>query len=315
LATSAALPNGVVGVPYTFTLLVRGGTPPYSWIVVDGALPSGLALNPTSGVLAGTPAANGTFNFSVRVRDSAQMTATFAHSLVVAAPTLPEISISGLPAEVQPLQQLSINLDLSVPYPLSVNGTLNLSFTPLGGSADDPSIQFSTGGRSAAFSIAANSTRATFGASQFAIQTGSVAGTIRLSISSLQSAGSSISLPVNPIQPLQLNPAPPSIRRITLVRTNTGIDVQLTALSDTRELTEAQVTFQPAPGSSLETPVLTVPLTNLARTWFQSGDSIPFGGQVQITLPFTFTGSVSLNSVAVTLANGMGKSVAATANN
>lgn len=49
------LPNGEVGVPYSYTLTAEGGTPPYSFAVSSGALPSGLSLNGATGVISGTP--------------------------------------------------------------------------------------------------------------------------------------------------------------------------------------------------------------------------------------------------------------------
>jgi uncharacterized protein YjbI with pentapeptide repeats len=47
-------PDGVVGEPYTATpLAVNGGTTPYTWTAAG--LPAGLAINPTSGTISGTP--------------------------------------------------------------------------------------------------------------------------------------------------------------------------------------------------------------------------------------------------------------------
>lgn len=50
----------VVGVPYSFTMTATGGFPPYTWSIVAGALPAGLALNPVTGVIDGTPTEQGT---------------------------------------------------------------------------------------------------------------------------------------------------------------------------------------------------------------------------------------------------------------
>ena len=75
-------------VPSSSQLTAVGGTPPYSWSVVSGSLPSGLSMS-TSGVITGTPAAAGTSSFTVRVTDSAQATATAALSLTInAAPPI-----------------------------------------------------------------------------------------------------------------------------------------------------------------------------------------------------------------------------------
>ena len=46
-----------------------GGTAPYSWSISSGNLPEGLNLNPTTGLISGSPATGGIFNFTVRVSD------------------------------------------------------------------------------------------------------------------------------------------------------------------------------------------------------------------------------------------------------
>jgi hypothetical protein len=75
---SPTLPAGTVGVPYShdLDLNVQGGTPPYSWFVVNNIneLPPGLTLDTTApgfnNVLAGTPIQAGTFSFPMQVQDS-----------------------------------------------------------------------------------------------------------------------------------------------------------------------------------------------------------------------------------------------------
>jgi hypothetical protein len=50
---------GNVGTPFSFNLMsfVQGGTPPFTWSVKSGALPTGLTLNPSTGMVTGTPTA------------------------------------------------------------------------------------------------------------------------------------------------------------------------------------------------------------------------------------------------------------------
>ncbi|MGB8771035.1 MAG: Ig domain-containing protein, partial [Candidatus Korobacteraceae bacterium] len=69
--TTTQLPSGTVLVPYSATLGASGGTPPYTWSET-GALPAGLSLNPSTGVISGTPpmGTTGTSNFTVTVKDS-----------------------------------------------------------------------------------------------------------------------------------------------------------------------------------------------------------------------------------------------------
>jgi hypothetical protein len=48
-----------------------GGTPGYSYTLTQGSLPSGLTLNPTNGLISGTPTSSGTSSFTVQASDSA----------------------------------------------------------------------------------------------------------------------------------------------------------------------------------------------------------------------------------------------------
>ena len=71
LITTNSLPPGTLNSPYSATLSATGGLPPYTWSVISGTLPNGLTLNTNSGVISGTPASTGTFNFKAQVSDSA----------------------------------------------------------------------------------------------------------------------------------------------------------------------------------------------------------------------------------------------------
>ena len=75
--TTASLPTGVDGSAYSTTLQAAGGVSPYTWAVTTGALPTGLTLNPTTGVISGTPTGSGT-TFTVTVTDSETPTAQTA---------------------------------------------------------------------------------------------------------------------------------------------------------------------------------------------------------------------------------------------
>jgi len=81
---TSSLPGGTVGSSYSQTLSASGGTPPYSWSLVSGALPAGLSLS-ASGTISGSPTTTGTANFTVQVADSASQTAQKALSIAVTA--------------------------------------------------------------------------------------------------------------------------------------------------------------------------------------------------------------------------------------
>ena len=74
LVGTTTLPAGNVGTAYSQTLKAVNGFSPYSnWTVASGALPGGLTLNPSTGVISGTPTttAGSPFSFGVSVQDAA----------------------------------------------------------------------------------------------------------------------------------------------------------------------------------------------------------------------------------------------------
>jgi outer membrane autotransporter protein len=78
------LPAGKVGTAYSQALSTSGGTAPYSYSVSAGTLPAGLTLT-AAGVLAGTPTAAGTANFTVSAADARGFGAAQAYTLAIAA--------------------------------------------------------------------------------------------------------------------------------------------------------------------------------------------------------------------------------------
>ena len=65
----------------------------------------------------------------------------------------------------------------------------------------------------------------------------------------------------------------------------------------------------------MQTTDVTVPITDLARTWYQSAAWMPFGSQFALTLPFNVQGSATaIQSATVSLSNAQGSSPAASVN-
>jgi len=93
--TTASLPAATLGVAYTANLAATGGAPAYTYALATGALPGGLQLS-AAGVISGTPAAAGAFNFTVRVTDTAQGSAQRSYTLTVQ--TRPVITTESLPS-------------------------------------------------------------------------------------------------------------------------------------------------------------------------------------------------------------------------
>lgn len=70
--TTAFLPEGSVAQPYNAPpLTASGGVPPYTWSFVSGLDRSGLALDPATAQITGTPAATGEYQVTIQVADTA----------------------------------------------------------------------------------------------------------------------------------------------------------------------------------------------------------------------------------------------------
>ena len=95
----ASLPNGGIGMAYSQTLTASGGTAPYTFNVVSGALPPGLTLTP-SGMLAGAPSTSGSFTFTVTATDANGCAGSQTYTIVINATMCPTITVSptSLPA-------------------------------------------------------------------------------------------------------------------------------------------------------------------------------------------------------------------------
>jgi hypothetical protein len=305
--TTASLPDGVVSVQYSATLAASGGQPPYAWSIASSGAPDGFSLDAT-GALTGITSKAGAFSFTVQVTDQANNVARQNFTLNIQAGTPPNVTVVGLLDIVGPAQQPTFSLKLDSAYPADITGTVTLAFIPdpaIG--VDDPAVQFATGGRVLQFTLAANSQTPTFSAPILALQTGTVAGSIQLAVS-IRSNGADITPSSTPLRTVRLDRLAPKIISVTAVPTSSGVELRLTSFTTTRQVTQGLFQFQPTNGA--QAVVVTVPLADSGTAWFQSAQSMQFGGEFSLVQPFTFQGQSLSNfsSVSVTLSNAQGNS-------
>ena len=67
--TTTSLPNGTIGTAYSQTVGTTGCAAP-TFSVSAGALPTGLSIDGSTGVISGTPSAGGAFSFTAAVADA-----------------------------------------------------------------------------------------------------------------------------------------------------------------------------------------------------------------------------------------------------
>jgi LPXTG-motif cell wall-anchored protein len=103
--TSSAPPAATVGAEYSFTVTATG-TPVAIFSVTPAALPAGLSLDSTTGVISGVPTTAGTSTFTITASNGTAPDATESYTVVTSAPAVtpatPEIPevIPAAPAVV-----------------------------------------------------------------------------------------------------------------------------------------------------------------------------------------------------------------------
>jgi hypothetical protein len=94
--TTASLPGGTSGTPYTPTTITaaEAGFSSFTFSVTSGSLPDGLSLDNSTGKLSGTPTAANSFTFTVTAKDVNGFTAKQTYTVTIAKAT-PTLSVSA----------------------------------------------------------------------------------------------------------------------------------------------------------------------------------------------------------------------------
>ncbi len=137
---STSLPPGTQGAAYLEPVGVSGGTAPYNWQVIAGALPPGMGLEQRSGTISGVPQVAGNYSFQVKVTDSSptvqSATQAFTLTIGVARPlTITTVALLDA-AEGAPYEAMVAVEGGSPPYHWTIaSGELppNLVMTPATG--------------------------------------------------------------------------------------------------------------------------------------------------------------------------------------
>jgi FG-GAP-like repeat/Putative Ig domain len=125
-----SLANGSVGAPYRQPIAFTGGTTPFQWSVFDGpiitgyevggAVPDGLKLDPTTGIISGTPTGAGTWYFEATLTDATGVNTDNGFLSVEITPTGP--AGNPIPFVNQPLVPTAVSPG-NPDFTLKVDGT------------------------------------------------------------------------------------------------------------------------------------------------------------------------------------------------
>lgn len=327
--TTNSLASGVVGTVYNQPLNASGGTPPYTWNAAG--LPGWAQVTNSNGAgaITGKPTAAGTSSVMLTVTDSSSpplsMTSA-AYPLVINSPSAPSLQIAPSVSQITAItNSVSVTVTLSSPAPADLTATLTLSFAGSAaglpsGSYADPGLQFGQGGTITTLVIPSGSSSASLPAND-AIQVGSVAGTITVTITGLTETLNGQPQPLvlpspNPNTTITIPANAPSITSVQIIDvTATGFTVDIVAVSVTRDLSGVNLTFSPAQGATLNGTSFSYSgsqMSTPASSWFSSQSGLNAGGAFDLQIPFTFSGDTSaISSVSVTLVNSAGTSSAA----
>lgn len=146
--TTTSLPESTIGVSYSTQLKASTASSTITWSLVSGNLPAGLTLDPATGIIKGTPSAEGTFDFTVRATGTSsserdfsitinpRITITFkADDLSGSSITIPKGKTVTLVAEISggtlPYDKYSWQID-SVTVPGNSTNTITVDSSKVG---------------------------------------------------------------------------------------------------------------------------------------------------------------------------------------
>jgi len=141
LALNCPLATAVAGVPYNSLLVGTGGTPPYTYSIASGSLPTGspaFSLNPSTGAITGTPTCAGPsscpFPFGGHVVDTIPNSAEASCSItVVPATATADVSIVKTgPATVIASGNITYTLTVRNAGPISAAAVTVTDILPAG---------------------------------------------------------------------------------------------------------------------------------------------------------------------------------------
>ncbi|WP_263373831.1 beta strand repeat-containing protein [Granulicella aggregans] len=243
----------------------------------------------------------------VTVTDTASGDSTTVASFLVEV--APVVVFTG-PSTAASGDQPMVTFQLKQPYAVPINCLLTLTFAPATTTGiDDPAVQFSSGGRTINVTLPAGST--TTPDVQF--QAGTVAGTVTVTLTITADDVNVTPASVTPVV-VTLPTVVPQISAAKVGSTTTAVTVTVTGFSNTREVKSAIFHFTPTPGNTISNPDVTIDVTSIFASWYNTPASNAYGSTFTYAQPFNLNAdATTIMGVTVTLVNAVGNSVVTTA--
>jgi hypothetical protein len=172
------------------------------------------------------------------------------------------------------------------------------------------------------FEIPKGTTEAIFGngTAEVGLQTGTVAGRIRVLPAFRLEDGLDITPEEAPVLTLDVMRGPPQLVSVQLASLSANaFTVVLTGFATTRTLDNLELKINTAGGVSVSPSSAVINVSGPSQTWYRNDDSIPFGSLFSAAIPITLGGRDPDNpvvpliqSVSVTASNELGSSSAMT---
>ncbi len=224
---------------------------------------------------------------------------------------LPAVTISGVSAQTDPLQQPTATVQIAKPYTSDLRGALTLTFLS-DSFTDDPAIQFANGTRTVNFTIPANTTQAVFDqlGRSAPFQTGTVSGRVLLT-ANFTIGTVDITPTTAPSVSTTIPQGPPQLSSVRLgTVSSSSIQLLISGYSTSRSVQQLALQFTGVSGTNLQTTSQNVDVSSAFTNWYADPASRPFGSQFTLTLTLTVTGDINaLQSVSLTASNAKGTSI------
>jgi len=235
LTITANLPVGTVGASYSGTLSATGGQSPYTWSI-NGALPSGLSLTPSSGAISGTPSSSGVYGFTATVTDAANNQASQNLSITINSGTssgsftITNVSFANGAVGQSYSQPLTTANFCSTPFSHNVNFSVSSGSLPGGLSiTTNPDGSHSIAGTPQtsgvfSFTLSATDTCGNVASASFTIIIGGAPGTETMSVNmpSLSFTAQNGSAAPPPDQTITISSNTGTLNYLVAVNTNSG---------------------------------------------------------------------------------------------